>query len=147
MSRFHDGKKVLPEVIALHALLRGNIGTGDHITDKILDLIDGHLLQGDPVSRYDSKELCRHLDDLLQEGQPVSGATDTTNIEVPDLHVEAAETEAKAISGVFFDAETPFSSDDVKYVPVSISFYIFTLLLTGLVFSNAGYSSGAHRPI
>ncbi|KAF2789518.1 hypothetical protein K505DRAFT_365536 [Melanomma pulvis-pyrius CBS 109.77] len=67
MPVFHDGKKVLPEVAKWHKGLRRNMRPDDGITAKILDLVDEHLLQGDPKSRFDSKELCNHLDQLLQE--------------------------------------------------------------------------------
>lgn len=134
ISRFHDGKKILPEVVAWHALLRGNIGTGDFITDKILDLIDDHLLQGDPVSRYDSKELCKHLDNLLQENSPDSGDIGATNPEVSDPHVES---EANATSRFISNVETSLPLYDFEENPVSLSFYMVTLLLTCSA-SNAG---------
>lgn len=67
MLRFHDGKNVLPEVTKWHKALRRSIRTNDHITGRVLDLIDEHLLQGDPKLRFDSKELCKYLDRLLQQ--------------------------------------------------------------------------------
>jgi serine/threonine protein kinase len=67
LARFHDGKNVLPSVQNWHKILRQNIHTRDHLTGKILDLVDNHLLQGDPRLRFDSKELCAYLGRLLQE--------------------------------------------------------------------------------
>ena len=67
LTRFHDGKNVLPSVQSWHKILRQNIHNKDHLTGKILDLVDDHLLQGDPRSRFDSKELFAYLEQLLRE--------------------------------------------------------------------------------
>lgn len=61
LASFHDGKKVLPEVMKWHTFLRRRTHAKDHITGKILDLVDNHMLQSDPASRFDSKELCEYL--------------------------------------------------------------------------------------
>jgi serine/threonine protein kinase len=72
LARFHDGKNVLPSVQNWHKILRQNIHTRDHLTGKILDLVDNHLLQGNPRLRFDSKELCAYLGRLLQEREETS---------------------------------------------------------------------------
>jgi hypothetical protein len=66
LRRFHDGEKVLSEVLAWHDQLRSNISTDDSITGRMLDLTDDHLLQGNPALRFDSYQLCQRLDQLLQ---------------------------------------------------------------------------------
>jgi hypothetical protein len=62
---FHDGRNVLSDVTRWHKDLRRNIRPHDHITPGILDLIDDHLLQGDPKVRFDSKELCGYMNQLM----------------------------------------------------------------------------------
>jgi hypothetical protein len=68
---FHDGRNVLSDVTRWHNVMRCKVRSNDYITSGILDLIDDHLLQGDPKARFDSKELCEYLDHLLlHEQQP-----------------------------------------------------------------------------
>ena len=64
-AAFHDGTQVLPEVKLWYDHLRQLVRKDDKTTGKILDLIDSHLLQGDPLNRYDSKQLYEHLDQIL----------------------------------------------------------------------------------
>jgi serine/threonine protein kinase len=66
---FHNGRNVLSDVTRWHNVMRCKIRSNDYITSGILDLIDDHLLQGDPKARFDSKELCEYLDHLLLHEQ------------------------------------------------------------------------------
>jgi len=66
---FHDGRNVLSNVTRWHNVMRCKVRSDDYITSGILDLIDDHLLQGDPKARFDSKELCEYLDHLLLQEQ------------------------------------------------------------------------------
>ena len=58
---FHNGKRVLEDVIGWHKMLRGSLRITDTITNRVLDLVDGKMLLEDPLERIDSKSLCNEL--------------------------------------------------------------------------------------
>ncbi|RKU47529.1 hypothetical protein DL546_005383 [Coniochaeta pulveracea] len=68
-AAFHNGTKVLPEVLEWHQLLRTCRRESDPITDKILDLIDDRMLLADPDERIPIKELCSKRDALVEEAE------------------------------------------------------------------------------
>lgn len=67
-DHFHDGENVLPDVLRWHQVLRSSLRKTDTITSKVLDLVDGKMLQGDPLGRIEAKTLCRELKQILQAG-------------------------------------------------------------------------------
>jgi hypothetical protein len=67
LGAFHDGKQVLPEVKIWHERLRSLVRSDNPTTSKILDLIEDHLLQGDPTLRYDTTKLYEYLEEVLQD--------------------------------------------------------------------------------
>ncbi|ORX98944.1 hypothetical protein BCR34DRAFT_142156 [Clohesyomyces aquaticus] len=60
-DRFHDGNDVLPEIKRWHNFLRGHLRVADTATPLVLDLIEGHMLQKDPLDRYKFPVLCNEL--------------------------------------------------------------------------------------
>ena len=64
-DQFHNGLEVLPEVSAWHDLLRYSLRRSDSLTGKILDLIDQHMLKGDPKLRISVGDLHQLYNKLL----------------------------------------------------------------------------------
>lgn len=64
-AEFHDGRKVHEVVTSCFAYLRARVENDDSMAGSLLDLIQDHLLQGDPDLRYDSGQLHKHLDSIL----------------------------------------------------------------------------------
>ena len=62
---FHDGDKVLDEVLDWHTFLRKVMRKTDTTTSRILDLIENSLLQGDLAQRVSAKDLCKLLKEIL----------------------------------------------------------------------------------
>lgn len=93
---FHDGRNVLSDVTRWHNVMRGKVHPYDYITGGVLDLIDDHLLQGDPKARFDSKELCEYLDHLLLQAQRLPCAPE---ILAPLERHKNTETEVAEFSG------------------------------------------------
>lgn len=66
---FHDGQNILPEVREWNNHLRSKIRADDFISGKLFDLIEHHLLQGNPIHRFNAPELVGHLEDILQNSK------------------------------------------------------------------------------
>ncbi|OAG42928.1 hypothetical protein AYO21_02879 [Fonsecaea monophora] len=62
---FHNGRKVLPEVLQWHDYLRSIVRTSDTISCLVLDLVEHHMLLESPEDRVSSKGLCMKLDDIV----------------------------------------------------------------------------------
>lgn len=62
---FHDGRKVLPAVTEWHLYLRNSSRKSDTITDRILDLVDHHMLKPKPGQRLTLEKLCNELENIL----------------------------------------------------------------------------------
>ena len=62
---FHNGKKVLEDVISWHKMLRGSLRVAGTITNRVLDLVDEKMLLEDPLERINSKSLCNELIRIL----------------------------------------------------------------------------------
>lgn len=62
---FHDGREVLPAVTEWHLYLRNSSRKSDTITDRILDLVDYHMLKSKPDERYTLEQVCKELDNTL----------------------------------------------------------------------------------
>lgn len=63
---FHNGARVLPEVLTWHAYLRENMRKSDVTTERVLNLIDEHMLLEDPGKRIDSALLCSRLAEIVE---------------------------------------------------------------------------------
>ncbi|QDS74920.1 hypothetical protein FKW77_004200 [Venturia effusa] len=63
---FHDGTKILPEILTWHTYLRENLRKSDVTTESILTLIEEHMLLEDPGSRIDSAMLCSKLTEIVK---------------------------------------------------------------------------------
>jgi hypothetical protein len=64
---FHDGTKILDDVLHWHALLRKALRRTDNVTSLVLDLIDQKMLLGSPEKRATAKELCTKLKKISDE--------------------------------------------------------------------------------
>ena len=62
---FHDGTKVLRDVLHWHNHLRSTCRKSDVITPEVLDLVDERMLQGDAAKRIDAPTLCFELEAIL----------------------------------------------------------------------------------
>ncbi|KAI9744665.1 MAG: hypothetical protein M1818_002194 [Claussenomyces sp. TS43310] len=58
---FHNALTVLPEITNWHDYLRSSLRRTDGITHQVLDLVDRHMLVGDPKSRMSSSAVCNQL--------------------------------------------------------------------------------------
>lgn len=66
---FHNGKEVLPEVIAWHKALRIILRKTDTTTSQLLDLVDNHMLLSDPFKRSSAVEICQKLTEIVDNGE------------------------------------------------------------------------------
>ena len=79
---FHDGIDVLPVVHDWHQVLCSASRGTDHITSKILELVDQKMLLGDPLKRVKTDELCELLQGILKQ------AGKERHVPIPDTIVE-----------------------------------------------------------
>lgn len=63
---FHDGKGVLSDVTAWHTLMRNASRRVDHITSKILNLVDEKMLRAEPENRVCADCLSALFGDIIQ---------------------------------------------------------------------------------
>jgi hypothetical protein len=63
---FHGGERVLPEVTSWHKYLRNSLRRTDRITSQVLDLVDQHMLVGNPELRMKSSAICEQLAHISQ---------------------------------------------------------------------------------
>ena len=63
--QFHNGTHVLKEVRQWHEHLRTVVRQTDVITERVLDLIDQHMLLDAPEHRYTASAVCDGLKDIL----------------------------------------------------------------------------------
>lgn len=66
---FHNGIKVLPEVLIWHDYLRENMRKPDVTTEHVLNLIEQHMLLEDPGTRIDSAMLCSKLAEIVEQSK------------------------------------------------------------------------------
>ncbi|TID14705.1 Protein kinase domain-containing protein isoform 1 [Venturia nashicola] len=66
---FHNGIKILPEVLTWHDYLRENLRNSDVTTESVLNLIEKHMLLEDPGSRIDSARLCSKLAEIVESSK------------------------------------------------------------------------------
>jgi hypothetical protein len=83
---FHNGHVVLSEVTRWHESLRIILRKTDTITSLVLDLVDNHMLLGDPMKRFSAAKLCTELRDILKKGK--EGQSEL-GMEVPQLITDA----------------------------------------------------------
>ncbi|RDW71462.1 hypothetical protein BP6252_08025 [Coleophoma cylindrospora] len=65
-NAFHNGTDILPDIKIWHNFLKDHRRMTDPFTPEILDLIEDHLLKGNPEERLDSKSLCTRLGSIIQ---------------------------------------------------------------------------------
>jgi hypothetical protein len=61
---FHDGENVISTVFDMHDIIRSTCNADDHVTRKVLDLIEEVLLKSNPETRFDAETLhakCRRI--------------------------------------------------------------------------------------
>ncbi|KAE9961977.1 hypothetical protein BLS_001043 [Venturia inaequalis] len=63
---FHNGTRVLSKVLTWHAYLRENMRKSDVTTERVLNLIEKHMLLEDPRARIDSAMLCSKLAGIVE---------------------------------------------------------------------------------
>jgi hypothetical protein len=66
---FHNGNSILPEVVTWHAYLRANMRKHDVTTERVLTLIEKHMLLEDPRIRIDSAMLCSKLAEIVEQSK------------------------------------------------------------------------------
>jgi hypothetical protein len=66
---FHDGQNVLADVTSWHASLHIAMRKADTITSQVLDLVDKHMLLGEPKDRMTSKDICTELRNIISQNQ------------------------------------------------------------------------------
>jgi hypothetical protein len=66
---FHDGRNVLQAVKDWHEYLRKSIRKCDFISERVLDLVEQHMLLADPTERYTLDTLCEKLEEILELGR------------------------------------------------------------------------------
>lgn len=69
---FHDGVDVLPHIKVWHTHLSQLTRRSDHVTNKILSLVDDRLLQ---TERLTSKQLRLELDEIMNQTRDLSTST------------------------------------------------------------------------
>jgi serine/threonine protein kinase len=99
-DRFHDGERVLDDVLLWHRLLRNSLRKTDMVTSKVLDLVDQKMLKADPSHRIEAKDLCKELKEILH------GCEDEPPVSVPTSILDAllrADNEAVSQPGYSFE--------------------------------------------
>ncbi|KAH8887377.1 hypothetical protein GQ53DRAFT_873136 [Thozetella sp. PMI_491] len=66
---FHDGRNVLQAVKDWHDYLRQSIRKCDFFSERVLDLVEHHMLLADPTERYTLDLLCEKLEEILVLGR------------------------------------------------------------------------------
>jgi hypothetical protein len=62
---FHDGQRVLADVTLWHDVLRGSLRKTDAITERVLNLVDQHMLRSDPSHRIEAGSLSKQLSHIF----------------------------------------------------------------------------------
>jgi len=99
---FHNGKRVLEDVIGWHKMLRGSLRITDTITNRVLDLVDEKMLLEDPRERINSKSLCNELMRISDDTR--AGATS---------HRPLSESIMQALLEV--DEEAPWKAEEAPW--------------------------------
>jgi hypothetical protein len=99
---FHNGKDVLPEIKQWHQYLRSVARHTDHITNRILDLVEEHLLVAQ--NRMSAEDLYKRLQTLLEETKK-----DSIPAELADLMDTLCQIDGDALSNPE-DSEKPQAS-------------------------------------
>ncbi|KAG4441125.1 hypothetical protein IFR05_003415 [Cadophora sp. M221] len=86
---FHNEHVVLPAVTSWHKTLRMILRNTDTITSLVLDLVDAHMLLGDPTKRLSAEILCVQLKDILEKGNEGNKMQSELGMEVPQLIKDA----------------------------------------------------------
>ncbi|KXH25930.1 hypothetical protein CSAL01_04484 [Colletotrichum salicis] len=104
---FHDGFKVLPEVLEWHTHLRNSSRRADTISCAVLDLVEKYMLVEDPRERLWSTERCDELEKIVCEAED----TYQKEIQCGALKEESEET-LKAL--LKFDKDAPSSAESLS---------------------------------
>jgi hypothetical protein len=105
---FHDGRKILPEIIQWHEYLRGTIRKSDCTTFEVLQLVEDSMLVEKPGGRMQSPELCQRLSELLRvakarygslvEFNPLYAASNILKTAFHDVQLQAHRESDRAAS-------------------------------------------------
>lgn len=118
---FHDGEHISSEVKEWHKFLRKVRRPTDKLTEKILDLVDQHLLITNPADRFKARGICDWFLDNLTETKPMIGAPDAMSEAVRKAISVALEREAEELQE-HLDSRSKIARDAAKvdptYLPV-----------------------------
>ena len=74
-EHFHDGTKISDAVREWHTYLRHSLRTSDPVTNKILELVENHMLQGSPKHRADAVTLANLIKSIISTAKNASKST------------------------------------------------------------------------
>jgi serine/threonine protein kinase len=66
---FHDGQNVLTDIKDWHKVLRNALRKNDHITSRVLNLVDDGMLLGNAEKRWKAERVCEELKQILADAQ------------------------------------------------------------------------------
>jgi hypothetical protein len=111
---FHNGVNVLDEVLNWHAYLRASIRRDDVTTERVLALVEAHMLLEDPRERINSVMLCSELANIVKQSKhDVDAKADPTQANFNDL---LANIDAY-VPSLDVTSQTLHLHDDVKLAP------------------------------
>lgn len=92
---FHNGMKLLDLVPEWHTKAKQSLRGTDHITAKVVDIIEGRVLgEETPRFRIDANQFSKELDRALKEAQKsISGVSNSRRS--PDAHLTPSEDPAR----------------------------------------------------
>lgn len=91
---FHDSIEPLPVVAEQHKLFRKRLDPSDHVTPRVLEWVEQHMLRGarDRQKAKDILEMYEQFDDSRSKGSPLPtpAAVTEATLQLSDLSVQAA---------------------------------------------------------
>ena len=93
-EHFHDGKDISQAVKEWHTYLRHSLRTSDPVTSKILELVEKHMLQGNPKQRTDAVTLAALIKSTISVAKTASKVAPTaTGYKQPSYFKKAIRLE------------------------------------------------------
>lgn len=92
----------MPAIFHWHDYLRTNKRQSDKVTERLLDLVDAHMLQEDPNKRHTSVKLCAKLDEILQIAELDENSAISKG-QIPIMHKDVKEALLEHEKGAFSD--------------------------------------------
>jgi serine/threonine protein kinase len=99
---FHNGRTVLPEVWEWHSYLRNIMRRTDHISDKVLDIVESSMLLEESGERVEAKKLRTKLEDLSgpNSGENISNKLRETLVALEEDSSRTVATRSRIQSSV-----------------------------------------------